>query len=194
MTSSAVSLPPLPRLPVAIPRSGVSSEARIALRQLLGDLNRAIELAFRDGADATDLARRRGDSVTRIVAHVWMACLGEVSDAALFAIGGFGRGLLFPYSDIDLLPLVQHADASRLRALEQCFATFWDIGLKVGHAVRDPEQCRTLAASDASVFTSLLDARRLAGDPALDESLRSIVEAPDMWPPRPYLQARLAER
>ncbi|HUA81272.1 MAG TPA: [protein-PII] uridylyltransferase [Dyella sp.] len=194
MTSSAVLLPPLPRLPVAVPRSGVSAEARIALRQLLGDLDRSIATAFRDGANATDLARRRSDSVTRIVAHVWFACLGEVSDAALFAIGGFGRGLLFPYSDIDLLALVQHADASRLRALEQCFATLWDIGLKVGHAVRDPAQCRTLAASDASVFTSLLDARRLAGDPALDASLRAIVEAPDMWPPRAYLQARLTER
>ena len=187
-------LPPLPRLPVAIPRSGVSSEARSALRQLLGDLDRAIAIAFRDGADAAALARRRGESVTRIVAHVWVACLGEVSDAALFAIGGFGRCLLFPYSDIDLLALVQNADASRLRALEQCFATFWDIGLKVGHAVRDPMQCRALAASDASVFTSLLDARRLAGDTSLDASLRAIVEAPDMWPPQAYLQARLAER
>ena len=136
MTSAAIPLPPLPRLPIAVPRSGVSTEARIALRQLLDDLNRAIALAFRDGADATDLARRRSDSVTRIVAHVWTACLGEVNDAALFAIGGFGRGLLFPYSDIDLLALVQNADPSRLRALEQCFATFWDIGLKVGHAAR----------------------------------------------------------
>lgn len=194
MTSSAVLLPPLPRLPIAVPRSGVSTEARIALRQLLGDLDRAIAIAFRDGADATDLARRRSDSVTRIVAHVWSACLGDVNDAALFAIGGFGRGLLFPYSDIDLLALVQHADVSRLRALEQCFATFWDIGLKVGHAVRDPAQCRALAASEASVFTSLLDARRLAGDPAVDASLRAIVEAPEMWPPHAYLQARLAER
>ncbi|WP_233843281.1 [protein-PII] uridylyltransferase [Dyella sp. 2HG41-7] len=194
MTPSAVTLPPLPRLPIAVPRSGVSTEARIALRQLLGDLDRSIATAFRDGANGTDLARRRSDSVTRIVAHVWFACLGEVNDAALFAIGGFGRGLLFPYSDIDLLALVQHADASRLRALEQCFATLWDIGLKVGHAVRDPAQCRTLAASDASVFTSLLDARRLAGDSSLDASLRVIVDAPDMWPPRAYLQARLAER
>ncbi|RDS81231.1 [protein-PII] uridylyltransferase [Dyella monticola] len=194
MTPSAVTLPPLPRLPVAVPRSGVSSEARVALRQLLGDLDRAIAVAFRDGADASDLARRRGDSVTRIVAHVWTACLGEVNDAALFAIGGFGRGLLFPYSDIDLLALVQHADASRLRALEQCFATLWDIGLKVGHAVRDAKQCQALAASEASVFTSLLDARRLAGDAMLDANLRAIVEAPDMWPPHAYLQARVAER
>jgi [protein-PII] uridylyltransferase len=194
MSQAVAALPSLPRLPVAVPRSGVSGEARRALRQLLGDLDRAIAAAFRAGADASELARRRSDAVTRVVVHVWTACLGEVNDAALFAVGGFGRGLLFPCSDIDLLALVQQPDVSRLRALEQCFATLWDIGLKVGHAVRDPEQCQTLAAAEASVFTSLLDARRLAGDPALDARLRAIVEAPGMWPPRDYLLARLAER
>lgn len=193
-TSAPSVLPPLPRLPVAVPRSGVSAEARHALRQLLGDLDRALATAFRDGTDASALARRRGASVERVVAHVWTACLGEVTGAALFAVGGFGRGLLFPYSDVDLLALVQAPEPARLRALEQFFATLWDIGLKVGHAVRDPAQCRALAAQDASVFTSLLDARRLAGDPTFDERLRAIVDDPALWPPQDYLAARLAER
>jgi [protein-PII] uridylyltransferase len=187
-------LPPLPRLPVAVPRSGVSVEARRALRQLLDDVDRALATAFRDGADASALARRRGESVARVVAHVWMACLGDVTGAALFAVGGFGRGLLFPYSDVDLLALVEAPEPARLRALEQFFATLWDIGLKVGHAVRDPAQCRALAAGDASVFTSLLDARRLAGDAAFDARLKRIVEDPELWPAAAYLAARLAER
>ncbi len=192
--SATVILPPLPRLPVAVPRSGVSTEARRALRQLLGDIDRALATAFRDGADASALARRRGDSVAALVAHVWMACLGEVAGTALFAVGGFGRGLLFPYSDVDLLALVTAPEPARLRALEQFFATLWDVGLKVGHAVREPTQCGELAAHDASVFTSLLDARRLAGDPAFDAKLRAIVDDPALWPPRKYLAARLAER
>jgi [protein-PII] uridylyltransferase len=194
MTTAAPPLPPLPRLPPAVPRSGVSDEARRALRQLLGDLDRALATAFRDGADASALARRRAESVARIVVHVWTACLGEVTGAALFAVGGFGRGLLFPQSDVDLLVLAERPDPPRLRALEQCFATLWDVGLKVGHAVREPVQCRALAAEDASVFTSLLDARRLAGDPALEAALRAIVDDPALWPPREYLAARLAER
>jgi [protein-PII] uridylyltransferase len=193
-TSTPAALPSLPRLPVAVPRSGVSVEARRALRQLLGDVDRALATAFRDGADVSMLARRRSELVARVVAHVWMACLGEVEGAALFAVGGFGRGLLFPYSDVDLLALVETPVPARMRALEQFFATLWDIGLKVGHAVRDPAHCRALAAQDASVFTSLLDARRLAGDPAFDASLRSIVDDPALWPPRDYLAARLAER
>jgi len=191
---SLAALPPLPRLPVAVPRSGVSAEARLALRQLLGDVNRTLTTAFRDGGDATLLARRRGESVERVVAHVWMACLGDVSGAALFAVGGFGRGLLFPYSDVDLLALVEAPAPARLRALEQFFATLWDVGLKVGHAVRDTAQCRDLASRDLSVFTSLLDARRLAGDQLLGDRLRGIIDDPELWPPTKYLAARLAER
>jgi [protein-PII] uridylyltransferase len=188
------SLPPLPRLPVAVPRSGVPREARLALRQLLGDVDRALMVAFRDGADASALAHRRGESVERIVTHVWSACLGELPGAALFAVGGFGRGLLFPYSDVDLLALVEVAEPARLRALEHFFATLWDVGLKVGHALRDPAQCRELAGRDVTVFTSLLDARRLVGDSALSERLRDIVADPTLWPPHDYLAARLAER
>lgn len=194
MPVAPIVLPPLPRLPPVVPRSGVSSDARRAFRQLLGDVDRALATAFRDGADATALARRRSESVQRIVVHVWTACLGEVSDAALFAVGGFGRGLLFPCSDVDLLALVGPSEPARLRALEQCFATLWDIGLKVGHAVRDLVQCRALAAQDASVFTSLLDARRLVGDPAMEQGLKSIIDDPALWPPAKYLAARLAER
>ena len=193
-TSPSVVLPPLPRLPVAVPRSGVSSDARRALRQLLGDVDRGLTVAFRDGADASVLARRRSESVDRMVAHVWTACLGEVDNAALFAVGGYGRGLLFPYSDVDLLALVDTPSPARLRALEQFFATLWDIGLKVGHAVRELSQCRELASSDATVFTSLLDARRLVGDPAFDTTLRTIIDDPQLWPPADYLAARLAER
>ena len=194
MRHHAAALPPLRRLPVAVPRSGVSSAARLALRQLLGDVDRALAAAFHAGVDASVLARRRSESVSRTVEHVWIACLGEVTDAALFAVGGFGRGVLFPYSDVDLLALVAAPEIARLRALEQFFSTLWDIGLKVGHAVRDPAQCRALAAQDASVFTSLLDARRLAGDPALDGVLRAIVDDPGLWPPAAYLAARQAER
>jgi [protein-PII] uridylyltransferase len=190
----APAIPALPRLPPAVPRSGVSAEARRALRQLLDDIDRALTTAFRDGADAGALARRRSEAVARVVVHVWTACLGEVEGAALFAVGGFGRGLLFPCSDVDLLALVHEAQPARLRALEQCFATLWDVGLKVGHAVRDPLQCRALAAQEASVFTSLLDARRLVGDPAMDAELRAIVDDPALWPPAAYLAVRLAER
>jgi [protein-PII] uridylyltransferase len=192
MTANA--LPPLPRLPAVVPRSGVSVEARRALRQLLGDTERALEVAFREGGDASALARRRGEAIDKVVVHVWKACLGDMAAAALFAVGGYGRGLLFPRSDVDLLALVGETSPPLSRALESFFACLWDIGLKPGHAVRDAAQCRALAAEDASVFTSLIDARRLVGQPILENSLRAILADPTLWPPREYLAVRLRER
>lgn len=189
-----MTLPSLPRLPAVVPRSGVSPEARRSLRQLLGDVDRALTVAFHDGEDASALARRRAEIVERIVVHTWGACLGDMAAAALFAVGGFGRGMLFPRSDVDLLALVGESSPALYRALENFFACLWDIGLKPGHAVRTTEQCRELAARDLSVFTSLLDARRLAGWPILGNELRGILDDPTVWPPRPYLAARLAER
>ena len=187
--------PQLPRLPPAIPRSGVSREARAALRQMLGDMDRGIAGAFRAGADVDALTHARADAVERIVAHVWSACVGESDSMALFAVGGFGRGELFPHSDVDLLVFCRILPTPvQARALEAFFACLWDIGLKPGHAVRTGGECRALAAQDVSVYTNLLDARRIAGGTAFDGMLAAIIEDPDLWPPATYLAAKMADR
>jgi len=188
-------LPRLPRLPPALPRSGVSSEARLALRQVLGDVGLGLITAFREGVAPDQIVRRRSETVQRVVEHVWRSCVGESGDAALFAVGGFGRGILFPYSDVDLLVLVDPEGMARqLRALEAFFTCLWDIGLKPGNAVRTPAQCRELAAADVSVFTALLDARLIAGGASLVAALARIVDDPAIWPPAAFLAAKRAEQ
>src|SRR5690348_18362639 len=87
-------VPRSPRLRPALPRAGVSRDARAALRQLLDDHARALTAAFRQGADAGLLAHARADVVSTVCGHVWSACVGEAGDAALFAVGGFGHGVL----------------------------------------------------------------------------------------------------
>ncbi|HEX6613711.1 MAG TPA: [protein-PII] uridylyltransferase [Rhodanobacteraceae bacterium] len=188
-------IPPLPHLPAALPRAGVSAEARAALRQLLGDHDRALAAAFRNGADAAPLAHSRALLVERVLAHTWTAYLGEGADAALFAVGGFGRGALFPHSDVDLLVLVADSSEPKIpRALEALFGCLWDIGLKPGHAVRTPAQCREIARADVSVFTSLLDARRIAGAQPFETQLRGLVADPSLWPADAFLEAKRADR
>lgn len=182
------------RLPLPVPRSGVAGEARRALQRWLGDLDRALAQAFAEGTAAGELAALRSAAIDNLLVHVWIACLGEVRGMALFAVGGYGRGRLFPQSDVDLLILVDHVEPGRARALEQFLATLWDIGLKIGSAVRDPAPCRELAAADLSVFTSLMDARRIAGDTSMAAVVESILTAPAIWPARAYLAARMAER
>jgi [protein-PII] uridylyltransferase len=193
--ASGARLPDLPRLPAALPRSGVSAEARLALRQVLGDVDRNLAGAFRDGADARTLVHLRARAVERVVTHVWQACVGEALDCALFAVGGFGRGVLFPYSDVDLLVLVESAAMPRqARAFEALFSCLWDLGLKPGHAVRTTAECHELAAADLSVFTSLLDARLLAGAGAFAVELQRIIDDASIWPAARFLAAKRAEQ
>jgi len=188
-------LPALPRLPRAVPRSGVSADARRALRQLASDADRSLSTSFAAGSQAGLLAERRTALVDRVLEHVWTAFLGAPEGAALFAVGGYGRGLLFPQSDVDLLVLVTPEAGTRWApALERFFACLWDIGLKPGSAVRDADQCRSLAGSDVSVFTSLLDGRWLAGDAAMRTVYSAIVDDPVLWPAKDFLQAKLEEQ
>lgn len=188
----AAELPALQRLPPAQPRSGVSESARLALRQLLGDAERTLATAFAEGAVVARLLARRAEVVDAVVLHVWRACLGDASGCSLFATGGYGRGVLFPHSDVDLLVLGDEDELQRqARALEAFFACLWAISLKPGHAVRTSAQCRELARADASVYTSLFDARALTGSTA---RLVAILDHDALWQPRAYLQAKLDEQ
>lgn len=87
---------------------------------------------------------------------------------ALVATGGYGRGVLAPYSDIDLLFLSDAPLGPRgKRGVEFMLYLLWDLGLKVGHATRSVAQCLEDAKGDTTVQTALIDARLLAGDPAI---------------------------
>jgi [protein-PII] uridylyltransferase len=86
----------------------------------------------------------------------------------LVAVGGYGRQQLFPYSDIDLLFLLDpSADEAAQKKLEQLISVFWDIGLEVGHSVRTVEECIEEIKKDVTVQTNLLEARFLSGSKTL---------------------------
>jgi len=190
---------PLPRLPPSVPRSGVSGPARLALRQLLGDFDRQLAEAFFSNDqtsrnDAVALVRARAQAVERVVVHAWVACIGENEALALYAVGGFGRGELFPFSDVDLLVLTTpQPEPAAQRAIESFFTCLWDVGLKPGHAVRTLAECRELAAGDATIYTSLLDARVLRGSAQLETGFAHLMADGAVWPPAKYLEAKLAE-
>ena len=87
---------------------------------------------------------------------------------AIVATGGYGRGMLAPFSDIDLLFITTAApEATTIAAVEFTLYFLWDLGLKVGHATRSVSQCVSEAETDITVRTSMIDARQLAGDRSL---------------------------
>ncbi|HEX4927037.1 MAG TPA: [protein-PII] uridylyltransferase [Burkholderiales bacterium] len=108
------------------------------------------------------LLRRHAQLVDRVVKALW-AEAAIPGGAALVATGGYGRGELYPYSDIDLLVLLAHdPEEAERSALERLIGSFWDAGLEIGHSVRTVEGCAE-AAADITVRTALLEARYLAG-------------------------------
>ncbi|MFQ5972280.1 MAG: [protein-PII] uridylyltransferase [Alphaproteobacteria bacterium] len=93
---------------------------------------------------------------------------------AMVASGGFGRGELAPYSDIDLLFLHPYKRTPRgEQVIEHILYLLWDLGLKVGHATRSVSECIRLARQDLTIRTALLESRFLWGDEALFQELQT---------------------
>ncbi|MFT3964027.1 [protein-PII] uridylyltransferase [Propionivibrio sp.] len=93
---------------------------------------------------------------------------------ALCAVGGYGRGELWPSSDIDLLILLpDDPDPARAGQLEQLVGLFWDIGLEIGHSVRTVEDCLREADGDLTVQTALVEARLIVGNYGLFSRMAS---------------------
>ncbi len=89
---------------------------------------------------------------------------------AIIATGGYGRGLLAPHSDIDLLFLLPYKQTAWGESVaEHLLYLLWDLGFKVGHATRSVDQCVRAAQSDMTIRTALLDARLVTGDAGLFE-------------------------
>ena len=96
----------------------------------------------------------------------------------LVAAGGYGRGELFPHSEVDVLLLIPTAanpdDDAQLKAKIETFITnCWDSGIEIGSSVRNLSQCVDEAAKDVTVQTSLLEARLLVGDKKLFTQLKN---------------------
>jgi [protein-PII] uridylyltransferase len=112
---------------------------------------------------------------------------------SIVAVGGYGRGELFPYSDVDLLVIPRNAPDERQQLrISALVQLLWDIGLAIGHAVRTPPECGEQAAQDATILTSLLESRLVCGPRSGFTGLRrSLAEVLD---PRAFLRAKLLEQ
>ncbi len=147
---------------------------------------------------ATRLIRGLARHVDETLQPLWQHALMP-KGAALVAVGGYGRGELFPYSDVDVLVLLpdlhgdgQAHDNEALKATVGGFITAcWDIGLEIGSSVRTVAECVAESERDVTVQTALLEARFLCGSRRLfDEFRRAHIDALD---PAAFLRAKVLE-
>jgi len=112
--------------------------------------------------------------------------------AALAAVGGYGRGELYPYSDIDVLILLERdPDPEDRIRIEKLIAALWDLGLDLGHSVRSIADCRNEAEHDVTIETALMELRWIAGNKPLVQQLAQIMRRGR--DPISFFQAKRAE-
>ena len=115
---------------------------------------------------------------------------------ALVATGGYGRGLMAPGSDVDLLFLLPSNQTAQAESIVKSVLHYlWDLGYKVGHAVRTIDQTMKAAKDDMTVRTALLDARLIHGESALFNRMQvSFISSVVQGSQREFIEAKLRER
>src|ERR1700681_1610301 len=150
-----------------IPRDAAIAAFRRHLARIQTYVRQAFEQEQWTGLQA---ARLLGALVDGVIGGLFEHVTHEAGLAAperlsVAATGGYGRGVLAPFSDIDLLFLTgDEPDAATLQVVEYMLYFLWDLGLKVGHATRSIEDCLTEGTRDTTIRTALLDARYITGD------------------------------
>ena len=172
------------------------------LKAALADFRAHQHTAFENGASVAELITARAAFIDHILALCWqrfnwdenLSSLRK-SRISLVAVGGYGRGELLPNSDIDLLILIERANAQHHSSNIQSFlALLWDIGLEVGHSVRSVKESLHQATHDVTVMTALLDARAICGAQHLLQQLRLKLRPKTGWKTKSFFQAKYAEQ
>ncbi|MBU3724652.1 MAG: [protein-PII] uridylyltransferase [Burkholderiaceae bacterium] len=135
--------------------------------------------------------RRLARDVDAVLMDLWRH-LG-IPGAALVAVGGYGRGALAPYSDVDLLILMPegYSEEAIRPAAERLVTAFWDIGLDAGHSIRSVSECIAQAQDDLTIASALLESRWICGPRTLHRQLeKSWFEAIDV---KDFAQGKLLE-
>jgi [protein-PII] uridylyltransferase len=150
-----------------------------------GRSTRSINAMLRKMAQQADAALRM----------LWLRS-GFPASFALVAVGGFGRGELFPHSDVDVLVLMPNdvntdADPELKRKLEEFIGNCWDTGLEIGSSVRTVADCVAESAKDVTVQTSLLESRLITGSQALFNQFRASFDA--QMDPQAFFVAKTLE-
>ena len=155
--------------------------------------------AVRDSGASTRGVRKALQDLSQLsdatLRSLW-ALSGFTASFALLAVGGFGRGELFPHSDIDVLLLLPEGvspelDPALKARIEGFIGNCWDTGLEIGSSVRTLEECIAEAAKDVTVQTSLIESRLVTGDARLFAEFSARLST--AFDPRTFFMAKTLE-
>ena len=167
-----------------------------AFKKVIRKAREILDARFVAGRDIRRLIEDRAWFIDQILRAAWGRFDWD-SDAeiALVAVGGYGRGELHPYSDIDLLILLDDSDHEKFRnSIEGFLTLLWDIGLEVGQSVRSVQECAEEARADLTVITNLMESRTIAGPEHLRQKMLKVTSPSEMWPSKEFFLAKRNEQ
>ena len=140
--------------------------------------------------------KERSQRTDNLILDLWKrSLLFDKKNLSLFAVGGYGRKELHPYSDIDLLILfIETIDKKTKSQIESFISGLWDFNLDIGHSVRSFKEEEKIVSSDLQAFTNLLESRFLFGDEKLRLAPNIILEKKSLWKKETFFNAKLKEQ
>ena len=165
-------------------------------KDTLASVRRSMDREFTQGIDIEQLIYGRSIVMDFLLSSAWkMFQWPADSKVSLIAVGGYGRGELHPYSDIDLLILFDDQEPEQYQQSISEFLTFlWDVKLDVGSSVRSVEDCYQQSKIDITVATNLIESRTITGEPHLRSQMYDRVTSEEAWDAKGFLNGKLAEQ
>jgi len=173
------------------------------MREVYQQTMLSIGAAFAAGASGPQTLRQRSDAIDALVLYLWQVAVEReprlARDVALVAVGGYGRRELFPYSDVDLLFLLETklsdkvVDGTFRDPIRRMSQSLWDCGLRIAPVTRRLGECERFDPENAEFALALLDQRFVSGDEALYQRLSGQVLPKLFERDRDAMLRRLAE-
>lgn len=173
----------------------VADTAAAPWKRALDAGRRELELAYRRHRRPRRLLTAQARLTDRVLRGLWTQIVAPPG-CALVAVGGYGRGELFPHSDVDVVILLPRPlsdlDGATASSIERFVGLMWDTGLEIGHSVRTIDECEAEMEGNPVIRTSLLERRLLSGSRAL--YLRFVHRFAATLDVRSFYEAKLLEQ
>ncbi len=168
----------------------------VYFKAAINNARATLDARFRANASVEIIIRDMSWFVDQLLIIAWNQYdWKNKNDISLIAVGGYGRGELHPYSDIDIQILLRKNNHKTYQKNIEQFLTFlWDINLEIGQSVRSIIENKREALKDITIATALLESRTVFGDDNLHKELMLQVSQKKIWKPKDFFAAKVAEQ